>query len=34
MNWKVEFAESSDRELARLPVEVKSNALERFSASN
>lgn len=30
MDWRVEFAESSERELARLPAKVKSKALERI----
>ena len=30
MDWKVEFAESSERELARLPVKVKTKALEKI----
>jgi mRNA interferase RelE/StbE len=29
MDWNVEFAESSERELARLPVKVKIKALEK-----
>jgi hypothetical protein len=30
MGWKVEFAESSERELARLPAKVKIKALEEI----
>lgn len=30
MDWKVEFAESSERELARLPVKAKIKAFEKI----
>ena len=30
VDWRVEFAESSERELARLPAKVKIKALEKI----
>ena len=30
MGWEVEFAESSERELARLPAKVRIKALEKI----
>lgn len=30
MEWKVDFAESSERELGRLPAKVKIKALEKI----